>query len=132
MNIINEVPAQFPAVTFCNMKVVNKTNSMAQDLVNKAEFMGQQVVFPSTLYQILGFDFFLSYLINNKLDATTRKAIGLQIEDMLIGCSFNYYACNSTEFKYFYHNQYGNCYTFNGDQPAKTVNIPGLMFGILK
>ena len=64
------------------------------------------------------------------LSSAFRKSIGFQIEDMLVSCMFDYLPCNSSDISYFYHPQYGNCYTFNKEMPVKTISVPGVTYGL--
>jgi hypothetical protein len=49
--------------------------------------------------------------------------------DMLINCNFNGQECSESNFTRFWHNIYGSCYTFNGDQQALT-NRRGKNYGL--
>ena len=55
----------------------------------------------------------------------------MQINDMLISCYFNFQPCNASDFTYFYHSYYGNCYKFNGlINSTRTVNLNGEFYGL--
>ena len=53
----------------------------------------------------------------NDLNQTELSNIGYNLDsEMLISCQYNGHSCSETngDFKRFWNNIYGNCYTFNG------------------
>ena len=72
---------------------------------------------------------FLSGFLNDaSYNDSTRKSAGFLIENMLVSCSFNRLSCNSSDFSYFFHQNYGNCYTFNArtdNNQVKTTYFDG-------
>ena len=130
--LVQELPTQFPAVSFCNMKNIDRKTSFAQAYITPIYTQNSFANLPT--FQLMEVSFYHNlYQINSDpgLNYTSRKLLGFQIEDMLVSCSYNYNICNSTDFKYFYHAQYGNCYTFNGDLPTKTISMPGRKYGLI-
>ena len=72
------------------------------------------------------------YVINNKnLTDQERKSLGYELSNMLISCRLSYQKCNESDFTYFFHPFYGNCYTFNKapDDSIKKVSVTGPDFG---
>ena len=134
---VQEIPTQFPKVTFCNIKTLNYTYSPSYYLVASQVLTG--AVFSSPLNRLLVFNGVLRTFFNldPSLTNTTRKDFGYKIEDMLISCFFNYLPCTANDFKYFYSALYGNCYTFNGGfynngstYNIKTVSLSGQLYGL--
>jgi hypothetical protein len=79
-------------------------------------------------------------LVNNNPNLTyeARKALGYQIEDMLVSCYFNYKICTADDFTYSYSSSYGNCFTFNRggfytngtEKKLKNVSLAGADYGL--
>jgi hypothetical protein len=53
---------------------------------------------------------------------------------MLISCLYNFKACNSDDFEWFYDTVYGNCYKFNSAKQTnrldEIVTKPGPLNGL--
>jgi hypothetical protein len=110
IQLVQEIPSEFPAVTFCNLKLLNRSNSFTQNYINKSIYMSQ-----AKTYQEIKFA--LAYDLN--LTKSAKKELGFKIEDMFLpgygnkNCLFDNYPCNENDFTYFFHPVYGNCYSFN-------------------
>jgi hypothetical protein len=72
-----------------------------------------------------------------KIHRKPGNKLGYRIEDMLVSCRYNFQVCQLSDFVYFYHSQYGNCYTFNGgvydngtSAPIKTSSSTGITYGL--
>ena len=72
------------------------------------------------------------------MTSATRKDLGYKIEDMLVSCHFNYQPCTFNNFTYFYHQIYGNCYSFNSGTDANghdtdilNIDMPGVKYGLI-
>ena len=144
----------FPTVTFCNIKALNSSDSFTSAyLIKNVQYLSLGLNITDSkqnnLKEILRFYSFSDWVIlqnfavrsfigNDKnLTNETRKKLGYQIEDMLISCRFNFKTCQPSDFNYFYHAQYGNCYTFNGgvydngtSAPLKTINFNGPAYSL--
>ena len=137
--IIQEIPTQFPAISICNMKSVNKTRSQSYlDSLNLTKFDSKVGVPP--LVTVISLDYQIRTAIVNDLNLTEtkRKAIGFELKDMLISCYFNNELCNLNDFTYIYDSRYGNCYTFNKGvfdngttREIKTVSLTGPLYGLI-
>ena len=137
-SIVQEIPSQFPKVSFCNNKFTNI--SLSYDFIDQFKIF--KVNSSNKFVSLLEWDYSTNYLLKTYLSHPSvsdgfRKSIGYNIEDMLISCYFNYNSCNASDFTYFYSPLYGNCYTFNGGvfengstYPIKTVSSNGLFFGL--
>jgi hypothetical protein len=134
LKIINELPADFPAVSFCNLKRLNKTSAK--------NFM-KNILFENDDSPVIEFDenhlFTYYYDVSDYLmlgmaelneNEQVRKSYGFVLEDMLLNCRFNLLECDKKDFKYFFHSQYGNCYTFNFGNQVKESILPGPKYGL--
>jgi hypothetical protein len=135
--IVKEVPTQFPAITICNLKTVNKTRSYSYIReINEVNFRPDMMPFE----YIIGEQYKMRTKINNNkfLTEESKKKIGFELKDMLISCYFNYQSCDTNDFKYLYDPLYGNCYTFNKgvydngtSYEIKKLSITGPHYGLI-
>jgi hypothetical protein len=152
--VYQEIPAKFPTVTFCNIKSLSSSDSFTSAyLIKNFQFLNlglnltgskqndlKEIMrfFPFSDWVLLQNNAVRSFIGNDKnLTKETRKKLGYQIEDMLVSCRFDFKACQPSDFTYFYHSQYGNCYTFNGgvydngtSAPIKTSSSTGIIYGL--
>ena len=135
---VEEVPTKFPAVSFCNMKSVNSSTNFGASFLNLSTL--NNYFYSVQLHQFFAVENnLLRNLINDaSINDTTKKSSGFLIENMLVSCSFNELPCNLSDFTYFYHQQYGNCYTFNGrydnnkmENQIKTSFVEGSLNGLI-
>ena len=63
-------------------------------------------------------------LISNLSDMD-KKRLGHSLEDILIGCNFNFKPCSATDFVWQFDYNFGNCYIFNGglNSTGHSVNL---------
>jgi hypothetical protein len=138
--VIKEIPTNFPAVTICNMKFLNITRSAAFLSPYLTKLQLNLDLFLSPLIMLYNRQYAIKLLVNNNPNLTNeaRKALGYQIEDMLVSCYFNYEICTADDFTYSYSSSYGNCYTFNGggfytngtEKKIKNVSLAGADYGL--
>ena len=138
----NEFPAIFPAVTICNMNPFNPSQIVAFQYiyknVNGAKCFSikdgglfLKCLNNVTTFQGIGFsnifDTFLDTIkrivaADNKLTGQNRSSLGYLLDNqMLVSCQYNGRTCSQKngDFTWFWNNNYGNCYTFNGvNQPT--------------
>jgi amiloride-sensitive sodium channel subunit alpha/amiloride-sensitive sodium channel subunit gamma len=141
ISVYDELPSQFPSVTFCNSYPFSAENS--------TPFLQEKFknYFPSIDFSsIAKFDFqhfsFVTYLIllnaaDPGLSDDFKKSLGLTIDDMLINCQYSTNPCTKDDFVWFYNVFYGNCYKFNsgknstgGTVPLKKLNQAGKQNGL--
>ena len=74
---------------------------------------------------------------SNQFKSEEKKSLGLDLEDMLLRCSYNGLSCSASDFEWFYDLWYGNCFKFNSgknsslhDVPLKESNKAGLLDGL--
>jgi hypothetical protein len=124
---ISESPALFPAVTFCNIKTVDKQNN--PDFVNNyldpisvayLNYALSILSYPNTYIESVIHA--TRYKVNNNFsEIESKKKIGYQLEDMLLSCYFNYFTCSKDDFVYYYDPLRGNCYTFNSGRNGSNI-----------
>ena len=121
-----DLPATFPAITFCNINpfydyyaypyILNKTNEAAcfslangdafQACLNKTTSNGAFDNFLNKMKRIIAND--------KNLTDSDRFVYGYSLNNnLLLSCSFNGIQCDHTNFSKYWSNLYGNCYTFN-------------------
>ena len=121
-----DLPATFPAVTICNANPFNEKHANSYiknvssqaacfDLTNGDDF--------ATCYNSTdissAFDDFrqkIKRIVGNDKTLTVNdyNIYGYSLEtDMLVSCSYNGQKCTASDFKQYWDNYYGNCYTFN-------------------
>jgi hypothetical protein len=117
--IINEIPTKFPAVSICNLKLTNKTSSKSY-LDNLLYVNGVQK-FPRSFFGSSIFMYIMANLYSiqatissdSNLTSSSRRALGFEMSDMLLTCSYAQKACTENDFTHFFHPTFGNCFTFN-------------------
>ena len=131
-SIVDNIPANFPAVSFCNMKLVNSSTPLGASLTNSSTFSNKFYTLQLDTWFKIQTNLLSELLQNASLNELTRKSAGFLIENMLVSCSFNAFQCNSSDFTYFFHQNYGNCYTFNAhNNQVKTSYFDGSINGLI-
>jgi len=131
-NKYQELPTKFPKVTICNQNPFNeqyafkylssKYNTIDYGFYNLtrpdwmvADIETKQIMF--LRYNHITINQLKRTLIND-LNETHLATFGYDLKnDMLISCQYNGHSCSEaiTDFKIFWNNIYGNCYTFNSE-----------------
>ena len=135
VNIINETPITFPAVTICNLNGFSSTS--ASELVNSIALS------LSHSNESNNSNFGIDRLRNvfeikaSLLEDSAKKELGMQIANSLISCVFNYLPCTIDDFQWYYSSRYGNCFRINGGFNSsgdavklRTANQPGFDSGL--
>jgi hypothetical protein len=145
-----DIPTKFPAITICNQNPFNERYALKylQDKYLFTRDYGYYNPINSELIEkVEEYEFYFSIsdkIVNNKyqtinqlkrtltndLNQTELLNIGYDLDtDMLISCQYNGNSCSETngDFKKFWNNIYGNCYTFNsGNNSYLTGDQNGL------
>lgn len=135
--IVQEIPTPFPAITICNIKLVNRTRSSTYLDANVLNFDLRNFTDPYSYIITQEYSTKLTLNSDSNLTNKTKKELGFLIEDMLISCYFNYIPCTAEDFTYSYSLQFGNCYTFNkgifnngSEYKIKQVGFAGPTYGL--
>jgi hypothetical protein len=161
-------PADFPAVTFCNLNPIDEGNlfpssaietQVLQSIFSASEFAcllsyinflhtsylngtntynltQLELCLHSTSYWYIVFglsNYLKRFVANTYNTSKTRQQFGFSLNDMLLVCEYNGEPCSTSDFVQFWHNDYGNCYTFNGGQNGSVVrqtNTAGPYYGL--
>lgn len=111
---INEFPSYFPAITICNL-IYFQTEYSKEFMIGIADFYGLPNIFNSSEYNASDFATLLqkydqlgsAVVVEQNLNKTEIQKFGYSIDEMLISCQFNQFTCNSSEFAWFFHPEYG-------------------------
>ncbi|RNA34522.1 amiloride-sensitive sodium channel subunit beta [Brachionus plicatilis] len=105
--VINEIMAIFPTVTVCNMNYFTSIYSLKFIEAFKSE-MNAKINPLSTLFETIA-------KMHSKEEKFTflKENYGDSLDKLVVYCQYNYEDCNLTDFKFFLHPNYGNCYQFN-------------------
>jgi acid-sensing ion channel 5 len=112
-SIVEDIPTQFPAVSFCNIKLVNSSTKLG-DSLTKLSTVKNDLNMPLYFWFYKQNSLLRTIINNGSYSEDSKKSAGFLIENMLVSCSFNALPCSTSDFAYFYNQQYGNCYKFNG------------------
>jgi hypothetical protein len=143
MSRINDLPANFPVVTICNvnpfnearnefLKYFEKKMNLSDCFANSGITEFLDCFNQKHAYQISfnnAFDGFLDKMkrivADENLTKEFRASLGYSLDqDMLVSCKFNGEYCSEANGKFykFWNNQYGNCYSFNyGKQSSNPI-----------
>ena len=107
---IYETPSVFPKVTVCNLNQFTTLNGWKY----VSKYYNDSILTNLTYYVKYFENFMAGNLALNLLSTNElKKSIGHSLDDVLIGCKFNYQECNSSDFKWEFDRTYGNCFSFN-------------------
>ncbi len=138
------MPTQFPSVTFCNLNTFNNDDGKIFEVFTS---FSENVQFQNdvctnanatnTPYCIEHIkDLLQRYVLNMYLTGNisydTLVGYGFDLDtEMLISCTYNNQVCDASNFTRFWHDQYGNCYTFNGNKSnALMISEAGSSHGL--
>ena len=107
--VIDEAPTLFPVVSICNKNPFTTDSAFTyiDQFLNEIGFdKDALMVFNSYHYN------YVRYLLGVKISSENftddqRKAIGLQIKDTLLMCSYNGVICSTNDFYWFFDTFYG-------------------------
>jgi acid-sensing ion channel 1 len=154
-------PADFPAVTFCNLNPINEARlfmnpgveiQVLQSVFSPSDFaclLGSyingsytynltklELCLPTASYSYILFvvsNYLRRYVANRFDQSNDRQKFGFLLKDMFLNCDYNGKPCSTSDFVQFWHNDYGNCYTFNSGKNGSVVrqtNTPGSNYGL--
>ena len=125
IDILNEKPTEFPALTICNANPFN--TKTAEQLISNITLTNYGKDIENFTY---------SEIFNNSMDVfemarmvssqrtygdSKRKLLGNFLD--IKNCSFNNRACSSADFTWYYYYIYGNCWQFNTGMNSTLVRL---------
>lgn len=127
---VNQIPALFPAVAFCNLNPYENRvarNEIESSLVQKNlsinNYNSAIKYMDDSMNQIKSSMQYKSR--SNTLNSSIQN-YGFLLENMLISCRFQGVACSHDDFSSFNDYDYGNCYRFNHNASSlKLTQKPG-------
>ena len=131
-----ETPSKFPMVTICNQNPFTTLNglSFVNEFFDASIMVNTSYLFKS--YYVAGVEMGLMSNIW-KLNDLYKKSISHSLDEVLIGCKFNYKPCTSADFIWIFDKNYGNCYSFNTgfnssgqEVDLKVSNLAGSAYGL--
>ena len=135
MQKIEETPSLFPTVTLCDSNPYTTTYSY--DILDSLTYTQTKLAL-GTAYFLDQLGFYDYYIENHHIsfylysyatafmsmptfNYTSRKALGWDLYQVIIQCTFNGIKCDfNNDFQWYFSPQYGNCYHFN---PPPTGNM---------
>ena len=132
----------FPAVTICNINPFDTSNSNMTSFIDKIMTLNglNETIVPGTgQYSIAIVREYMnliksSAIANLQGNSSFIRSLGYELSTLLISCYFNGYACNSSDFFWYFSYDYGNCFIFNHDYgngtSLKTVSQSGPSSGL--
>ena len=129
VNNVYESPADFPAVTICNLNpfdgskesAYNYTNSFLQSPNNGNTYSQKLGTMKSQIYA------------DDSRGASFMNTIGFDLSTMLVTCQYNGNDCGLSSFITYVTYDKGNCYIFNfkmTNQSIQTSNQAGQFYGL--
>ena len=151
IEVINERPAQFPAITICSSNPFSSEQS--QSLIEKIvdESIGvdyfANLTYWEAYYQMTNLTHLAKMFVQTSAEYAqkgNKSTLGFNLHNVTQNCMFNqkwcswYYEENIyTDFNWYYSFDYGNCYQFNAGLNAsdlrvnsQKVNREGVTFGL--
>lgn len=125
IELINESPIDFPAVTVCNLNPFDKTkaNSYIDKLLEKNNISYVKDITRIDIEPDLIYKLIKSNVIAN-LSKEERAYLGFSLEYMKLSCRFNDFNCEDSDFVSTYNFDYGNCFTFNSGYNSSGNKVP--------
>jgi hypothetical protein len=135
-----ESPSDFPAITVCNLNPFDLTSHTTTGTYISNILMNNQIS-PNITVGSGSKSIFLvqqaskilkaNVVADSSLNSSQLENLGFTLDTMLISCFYNDIECNSSDFTWVHSFDYGNCYTFNGDENnVKKTSRPGPTNGL--
>ena len=145
LKVLRDSPTLFPAVTICNLQpfyVTDNNYGYFKSILAKTEIPYYIANGSIKLNYTSRYDLLKSHIRlkrglaeDTKTNEAFRRSLGYDLyKNLMISCSYNgLFECNSSDFSYFWSNNYGNCYTFNdgkNGRPVRTTSETGSYTGL--
>ena len=120
-----EMPAEFPAITLCNLNAFQ--SDFALNMLGQIKSLFPPNVVLDKIEERL---LYLSF-VSSRFNDTTKKLISFSMKETLISCRFNGQPCYSNDFDWYFDPFYANCYRFNSRKgQIRNVTQTGNAFGL--
>ena len=138
VDIIEESPIPFPAVTICQTYPYDLAKKNTQDYFSEKNLMRNISANSSNLAleQVISLQTLMKATIfaDKQLNESQKMSLGYDIDSLIISCYFNNVQCNMSDFTLYYTFEFGNCYTFNKktgpEKNLKKSSKPGRLGGL--
>jgi hypothetical protein len=135
--VAKDISTEFPVVSLCNLN---------QRLTNESLDYVQSILVANNLTHLIQNDQFLNQSLNEQLSLAKflvesslfssnysdefRRSLDFPLQHMLISCLYGAAPCSTSDFKWYYSPEYGNCYTFNHGEKKRVANRAGKFYGL--
>jgi hypothetical protein len=137
---INEPNSKFPTVTLCHLNPYQTDYAIAylqQAITQQTSYSSLPNIFDNATLKHLSASVIANVenlygLYGNKyaatLNSTEKKKLSYDIKDFMLSCQFVGFDCNMSQFEWFYHSTYGNCYKFNSgvDSQGQAIHLKSI------
>jgi hypothetical protein len=121
---LNEFPSTFPTISICNADLFSSENNSIEylkrvgvDELNLPDIFNDKIAAEldanGSLADIGSYYYFFGISGTNALNVTAKKSLGYDINDILISCTYFNQDCDASDFVWFWHYVFGNCFKFN-------------------
>jgi len=127
IKIINENPSPFPAISICNLTPFDRYDS-GKYIDNIAENLKDRFTLESNpnAYRY----YYMSNVFDMVQNDSERKLLGRSLKRFFRICMYDFgFACNESDFEWYYDFYYGNCFKFNPNETIKSYKT-GKISGI--
>lgn len=115
----NEISSLFPTITICNINFFT-TEYAAKTLLSKID---SNASFNKSYF--LWFNYYLSTIVYSDNDLQSNiSSFSDSKEKLLVKSAFDFNEKNKSEFSFYFHPLYGNCYQFNSGNDEYGNKIP--------
>jgi hypothetical protein len=133
IRVHTEIESDYPSISFCNKNpiVTLEGRQMFLDyLVKEMNYTHFEIDMKSNEkiddLKII-YEKAMTWLLRNLTDEQ-KKQMGYSLEEMILHCEFNFVQCDEdiySEFVWFFHSEYGNCYKFNSGFNSTPLRVYG-------
>jgi hypothetical protein len=117
-----EIPTKFPTVSICHS--VPFMTKQGIDYAKKISQDNNLTIENSNLLGIFFQRYFIvSNLKNYSYSDEFRKNTSFSIDEMLVGCYYNFEVCKAEQFEWFFDPWNGNCFKFNSGRNSTNHEI---------
>jgi hypothetical protein len=112
VNVVNEWPQYFPAVSLCNAAPFRMDKFM-EAFLNYTNSLNLTNTNDTTTLSAYQAQFIWNFLVDSLNSNQSIESTFYSLPSMLYSCSFNSVQCSAADFIPFLSSEYGLCYTFN-------------------